>query len=64
MNKLLYKLTVKSELNGNEKILTMHMLTETYEIAEWTAYIKLSKGGFNIKKFQVLEVENLPYINC
>lgn len=64
MNKSLYKITVKSELNNKEKTLTVMMFAHSYEIAESELYIKLAKGGFNMNKFQVIEVENLPYIDC
>lgn len=64
MKKSLYKLTVQSELNNNLKTMEVILLAESYIIAETELYNKLSKGGFNMGVFKVLEVENLPYIEC
>lgn len=62
MKKALYKIKVQGELNNNLKEMEVHILTENYDIAESTLWIKMEKGGFNMKQFKVLEVENIAYM--
>lgn len=62
MKKALYKIKVQGELNNNLKEMEVHILAENYDIAESTLWIKMEKGGFNMKQFKVLEVENIAYM--